>query len=94
MAAIFKRIFLSENVWNSIKISLRFVPKGPIDNIPVLLQIMAWRWPVDKPLSETMMVSLLMHICVTRPQWVKCELNILCNLQSVYTNFEADASNI
>ena len=25
----------------------------------------------DKPLSEPMMVSLLTHICVTRPQWVK-----------------------
>ena len=25
---------------------------------------MAWRWPGDKPLSEPMMVRLLMHICV------------------------------
>ena len=32
---------------------------------------MAWRRPGDKPLSEPMMVSLLTHICVTRPQWVK-----------------------
>ena len=32
---------------------------------------MAWRRPGDKPLSELMMVSLLTHICVTRPQWVK-----------------------
>ena len=31
---------------------------------------MAWHRPGDKPLSEPMMVSLLMHICVTRPQWV------------------------
>ena len=31
---------------------------------------MAWRRPGDKPLSEPMMVSLLTHICVTRPQWV------------------------
>ena len=30
---------------------------------------MAWRWPGDKPLSDPMMVSLLTHICVTRPQW-------------------------
>ena len=35
------------------------------------MQIIAWRPPGDKPLSEPMMVSLLMHICVTRPQWVK-----------------------
>ena len=33
--------------------------------------IMAWRRPGDKPLSEPMMVSLLTHICVNRPQWVK-----------------------
>ena len=31
---------------------------------------MAWRRPGDKPLSEPMLVSLLTHICVTRPQWV------------------------
>ena len=48
---IFKCIFLNENVWISIKISLKFVPKGPINNIPALVQIMAWR----------------RHICVTRP---------------------------
>ena len=36
-----------------------------------MIQIMAWRRPGDKPLSEPMMVSLLTHICVTRPQWVK-----------------------
>ena len=32
---------------------------------------MAWRRPGDKPLFEPMMISLLTHICVTRPQWVK-----------------------
>ena len=37
----FKRIFFSENVRISIKISLKFVPKGPINNIPALVQIMA-----------------------------------------------------
>ena len=45
----FKRIFLNENVRISIKISLKFVPKGPINNIPALVQIMAWRRPGDKP---------------------------------------------
>ena len=32
---------------------------------------MAWHRPGDKPLSEPMMVSLLTHTCVSRPQWVK-----------------------
>ena len=68
---IFKCIFLNENVWIPIKISLKFVPKGPINNIPALVQIMAWRRSGDKPLSELMMSSLPTHICVTRPQWVK-----------------------
>ena len=67
---LFKRIFLNENVWISIKISLRFVPKGPINNIPALVLIMAWNRPGHKPLSEPMMVSLLTHICVTQPQWL------------------------
>ena len=68
---IFKCIFLDENVWIPIEISLEFVSKGPINNIPALVQIMAWRRPGDKPLSEPMMVSLPTHICVAWPQWVK-----------------------
>ena len=36
----------------SIKISLKLFPKGPINNIPTLVQIMAWRRTVNKPLSE------------------------------------------
>ena len=63
---IFKCILLNENVLNSIKISLKFFPKGPINNNKALVQIMAWRRPGDKPLSEPRMESLLMHICVTR----------------------------
>ena len=68
---IFKCIFLNENISISITISLKFVPKGPINNIPALVQIMAWRRPGDKSLSKPMIVSLSTHICVTRPQWVK-----------------------
>ena len=67
---IFKCIFLNENIWIPIKISLKFVPKGSINNIPSLVQIMAWRRPGDKPSSEPMMARLLTHIYVTRPQWV------------------------
>ena len=68
----FKCIFLNENVRISIKISLKFVPKGPINNIPALALIMARCRPGHKPLSGPMMVGLPTHICftVTRPQWV------------------------
>ena len=68
-----KPFFLNDNVRISIKISLKFVPWGIINNIPALVQIMAWRRPGDKPLFEQMMVSSLMHICVTRPQWVNTQ---------------------
>ena len=46
----FKRIFLNETLRISIKISLNFVPKGPINDIPALVQIMGWRRRGDKPL--------------------------------------------
>ena len=58
----FKHIFLTENVRIPIKISLKFVPKGQINSFPSLFQIMAWRRPGDKPLSESMMLWLLTHM--------------------------------
>ena len=61
----------NKNIWIRIRISLKFVPRGLINKIPALVQIMAWRCPGDKPLSEPMLVCLQMHICVNRPQWVK-----------------------
>ena len=80
---IFRYIFLKENAWISLKISLKFVPNVPINDSPALVEIMAWRCPGDNPLSESMMVSLLTHICVTRFQWVNNEpshLNVLSDL--------------
>ena len=68
----FKCICLNENVWSSIKISLKFVPRGPIDNIPALVQIMAWHLTGDRRLSEPMMA----HITRAYRGWVK---NISCN---------------
>ena len=68
--------FFYKNVWISIKISLKFVSKGLINNIAALVEIMVWSRPGDKPLSEPMMVSLPTHICVTRPQWAKTLLII------------------
>ena len=79
----FKCIFLNENVWISIKISLRFLPKGPINNIPALVQIMAWRRPGDKPLSEPMLVILLTHIyaslCLNELRYYHQTSNISCS---------------
>ena len=67
---ILKCMFLNKNVWIFLTISLKCVRKVRISNVPSLVQIMAWRRPGDKPLSEPMIVDLLTHICVTRPQWV------------------------
>ena len=65
---IFKYIFLNENIWISIKISLKYLPILPI------LQHWFRKWlGADQATShyEPMMDSLLTHICITRPQWIK-----------------------
>ena len=54
---IFKCIFLNRNVCILIDISLKFVPEGKIDNIPALVQIMAWRRSGEKPLSDPMLTQ-------------------------------------
>ena len=54
---IFKCIFFNENVRIAIKISLKFVPKGPIDNKSALVQIMAWRQTGGKTLPEPMLTQ-------------------------------------
>ena len=55
--------FLIEMSEFTIKISLKFVPKVPINNIPALVQIMAWRRPGDKLSSEPMWLAYwcIMH---------------------------------
>ena len=49
----FQHILSNEDVIISIKILQKFVPKGPIVNIPALVPIMAWRRPGDKPIIWT-----------------------------------------
>ena len=69
---VLKCIFLNENVWISLKIPPKFVPRSPINNIRALVQIMAWRRPGDKPLAEPMLVFVPKHICVTRSGVAPC----------------------
>ena len=38
-----------------MRIVLKFVLKGPVNDTPALVQLMAWRQSGDKPLSEPMM---------------------------------------
>ena len=62
---VFTCIFMNENIWISLKISLKIFPRVSINNIPALAQIIAWHLPCNKPLSEPMVVSLLRHIWVS-----------------------------
>ena len=54
---IFECILFNENERIPIRISLKFVPRSPIDNKPALVQIMAWRRTGDKPLPEPMLTQ-------------------------------------
>ena len=73
----FECILLNENIWIPIKISPKFVPKGPFTL--ALVEIMAWRCPGDKPSFQPRMVSLPTHVCVTQPHRVKQGL-VQCTL--------------
>ena len=75
---IFTCIFLNGNVLISITSSLKFVDKVPMNEIPALIQIMAWRHPGDMPLSEPVMVSFPVHICITRLTWVNKICIVFC----------------
>ena len=61
MAAIvaddnFRCIFLNENNKFPIQISLKFVPRSPIDTKPALAQVMTWHRIGDKSLPEPIRV--------------------------------------
>ena len=96
LAAIFqtsfwKRIFINKNILILFKISMKFLPMGSINNIPALVQIMAWCRTGDKPLFEPMLMRLLTNKCVTRPQWVKDGKGLLptrpVSMESLYYIF-------
>ena len=57
MDDILKYMLLNENIWISIKILLKFVPKCPIDNKAALVRVMAWRRAGDNPLPEPMLTQ-------------------------------------
>ena len=54
---IFEYTFLNVNDRIPIQISLKFIPKSPIDNKPTLVQVMAWFRTGDKQLSEQMLTQ-------------------------------------
>ena len=88
--SIFKWIFLNENVWISIKISLKFVPRCLINNIPSLAQIMAWHRTGGKPLSKPMIAmytGIFMHHSALM-SWIEILLRIMlhwCHFCKIYS---------
>ena len=53
----FKHILLNKNYCILIEISLKFVPKGPIDNNSALVEVMAWCRTGTKSLPQPMMTK-------------------------------------
>ena len=49
---LFKFIVLNENCCILIQFLLKFYCKGTIDNMSVLIWVMAWRWTCDKPFTS------------------------------------------
>ena len=52
-------------------ISLKFVPRSPIDNKPALIQVMAWREEATSHYLNQCWPSSLTHTCGSRGRWVK-----------------------
>ena len=72
-------IFFDKNIQISIESLLKFVSKGPINNIRTLVQIMAWRQPGDKP----MMRSLLTHNG-NMEYYIKCRDKLAANFLTTW----------
>ena len=98
---IFKCIFLDANIWISIKIPPKFVPKGPINNIAALVQIMAclnqWclvYWRVYASLGLNEFCQRLGHGWVITAQCVLCVVITYSypNLNSGLTRLEGQKS--
>ena len=56
--SIFKCNLLNENDRIPIQISLRFIPRSPIDNTLPLVHVMARRRTGDKPIPEPMLAQI------------------------------------
>ena len=77
---ILKGISMNEKICILIRISLKFVPKGPINNIPALVQMMAWRRSGDKPLSEPMLTQF-----TGDESWTDRDLTKMAIIYSLFT---------
>ena len=77
---IFIRIFLKENDANIlIWISLKFLPGCSVNNLPTLVDIMAWRLSGDKPLSKRGITKII-------DTYINHWLNVVWTASSSYLN--------
>ena len=53
---------MTEKFCISIEISQDFIPKGPVDNLAALVQVIAWRRTGDKPLPEPRLTLIHWYI--------------------------------
>ena len=95
-------IFFKESLYIMIRISMEFVPKGPIDNRSALLFLMAWWRTGIKQLSEPM-VSVV-HWCIymsciecqTKLLWLfihYVQINVLCAWNHLHTRCQGISSH-
>ena len=54
---ILKLIFVNENIGILIKNPQKLFTYSPVGKKPALVQVMAWHWIGDKPLSDSMMAN-------------------------------------
>ena len=74
----FQTHFLRWKYQNFDSNSLKFVPKGPIDNNSALVQVMAWRSTDDKPLPEPMLTQFTDIYAARAVRW----FNVLSRLNT------------
>ena len=75
---IFKCIFFIKNIWITIKISMKFIAKGPVGNNSTLVHIMAWHylcqaiiWSNDGTVCWYINTALgLYELAITLQVWV------------------------
>ena len=67
---IFKYIFRNEKFLCFNSISMKFVPHGPVNIKSSMVQVMAWRQVVDKPLHEAMLTQFTNAYLRHQGRWV------------------------
>ena len=74
-------MFVNEHFWIMIKISLNFVPKGPIDNKPALVQVMLGAEQATRQYLKQCLVHLRMYVAQGGDE-------LTCKYTNIYIMFD------